>query len=467
MRSVMTKKQELLRVSDLVDYDVLTITETWLHAGHKNNEFISSKYRVFRKDRCDTNINAERGGGVLIAVRTDIDCEPFSIDCMVNLESICVKFPLNKGYLYIYCLYIQPTAKFEVYEAHCNAITVLKSQLSTDDMIIIVGDFNLPSVQWIENDDNFDFLPIIGESSSERAVIAKYVTSSLLQIGLFQLNNIVNVADHVLDLVFTDSLELVVVDLALSRLISSQASDKAHNPLQISIECEPKIYPNNSDSDDGVFCFRKANFDDLNEKILSYDFQMEFTDLGVDEMLQRFYEIMNNIFNECVPKSSLRKSNNPVWYSKQLCNLKNIRNREYRKLCTARKVNSNADDTKFITANDRFETKNQEEHERYIEDIGEKFKSDPKRFWSFVNSKRKSNNLPCKLMYNGKAATTNGDKANLLAEFLSSVYTAYPSNDSFTHTIETRDDRGFWNVKMSSEMVWCALFSLFNGFEQG
>lgn len=102
MRSVMTAKQELLRSSDLADYEVITITETWLNAGHKNNEFISSKYRTFRKDRCDTNINAERGGGVLVAVRMDIDCEQFYVDEMCNLESICVKFPLNNNLLPIH-----------------------------------------------------------------------------------------------------------------------------------------------------------------------------------------------------------------------------------------------------------------------------------------------------------------------------------------------------------------------------
>lgn len=106
----------------------------------------------------------------------------------------------------------------------------------------------------------------------------------------------------------------------------------------------------------------------------------------------------------------------------------------------------NADASRFTIANDSFATQSRDEHEKYIKEIGASFKSDPKRFWSFVNNKRKSNNLPCKLLYNDKEATTDGDKANLLAEFFSSVYTAYSSDDSFINTIESRDDRGCWNI---------------------
>lgn len=61
---------------------------------------------------------------------------------------------------------------------------------------------------------------MIGESNNERGVIAKYVTSALLESGLFQLNNFSNIADNVLDLVYTNSPEMAVVNLALSRLIS-------------------------------------------------------------------------------------------------------------------------------------------------------------------------------------------------------------------------------------------------------
>lgn len=147
MRSVMSVKQVLTRSTNLVDYYVVTITETWLNAGHKDNEFISSKYRVYRKDRCFSSIGTDKGGGVLIAVKSDIDCEQFASDEMTDLEAVCVRFPLDKGNLFIYCLYIQPCADKEMYEAHINAIVGLQSRISIHDTLVIAGDFNLPTVQ--------------------------------------------------------------------------------------------------------------------------------------------------------------------------------------------------------------------------------------------------------------------------------------------------------------------------------
>lgn len=137
-----------------------------------------------------------------------------------------------------------------------------------------------------------------------------------------------------------------------------------------------------------------------------------------------------------------------------------MRNREYKKLCQTRKTDLNADDSKFNMANEKFVSQSRDEYEKYINEIGSSFKSDPKRFWSFVNNKRKSNGLPCKLTLEAKEATSDGDKANLLADFFSSVYTAHPRDDSFESKIQSRDDRGCWNIKISADMVQIALDSM-------
>lgn len=62
MRSVLNVKNELIRSTSMVDFDVLTMTETWLNDSHHNNQFMSPMYKVFRKDRLNSNVNASRGG---------------------------------------------------------------------------------------------------------------------------------------------------------------------------------------------------------------------------------------------------------------------------------------------------------------------------------------------------------------------------------------------------------------------
>ena len=66
--------------------DVVAVTETWLHDGYFDGEMLSSSlYTIFRKDRGGN----KRGGGVLLAVKTDLlayrrpDLEPQNSEILV------------------------------------------------------------------------------------------------------------------------------------------------------------------------------------------------------------------------------------------------------------------------------------------------------------------------------------------------------------------------------------------------
>lgn len=64
---------------------------------------------------------------------------------MQNLEAICVEIRQRNGFLYIYCLYIQPELDREMCEAHVNAINSL--EIGPNDTLLIAGDLNLPIVE--------------------------------------------------------------------------------------------------------------------------------------------------------------------------------------------------------------------------------------------------------------------------------------------------------------------------------
>lgn len=102
-----------------------------------------------------------------------------------------------------------------------------------------------------------------------------------------------------------------------------------------------------------------------------------------------------------------------------------------------------------------------------LKDLGENFKSNPKDFWSHVNGKRKSNTLPCELTFNGKSATSDQEKANLFAEFFSSVYIERPKDDDLDLFLENRDDRNCFNVRTSPEAVRNVLSTMVHGTQQG
>lgn len=61
MRSVVKKKKHLFLSTTDAFYDIIVICETWLKNSHKNNEFISESYNIFRKDRMDSSVSEDSG----------------------------------------------------------------------------------------------------------------------------------------------------------------------------------------------------------------------------------------------------------------------------------------------------------------------------------------------------------------------------------------------------------------------
>lgn len=75
---------------------------------------------------------------------------------------------------------------------------------------------------------------------------------------------------------------------------------------------------------------------------------------------------MYGIFEEFVPRSSIHRSNKPMWFNKELSHLKNVRNREYKKRCKMRTVNHEADSSDFTKTKNEFDERNLQLYSDYI-----------------------------------------------------------------------------------------------------
>lgn len=102
----MKKKTDILLATKDLDYDCISINETWLHPSHNDNEFMNDKYVVFRKDRKFSDVKANKGGGVLLAVHKKYDCTHINFPEIEPLEAVCVRIALKSSSMYIYSLYI-------------------------------------------------------------------------------------------------------------------------------------------------------------------------------------------------------------------------------------------------------------------------------------------------------------------------------------------------------------------------
>ncbi|XP_037034212.1 uncharacterized protein LOC119072993 [Bradysia coprophila] len=291
-----------------------------------------------------------------------------------------------------------------------------------------------------------------------RSIIAREVTSALSDNGLFQMSSFVNVSGNILDTVYTDNPELCVVNRADFLMLSSSKSDKYHVPIACTVECCPTVANISSDESNVMFCFRKANYDDIN-RYLSDVVLLQHSAPDVNESITTLYTNIYDVFEKFIPLATIRSSRNPKWYTKELLHRKNVRNKEFRKLSAKRKhqllnvIPTILDDRLFLQAKHEYEVLRTKLHSDFIREKSSCIKTDPKSFWRHINAKRKSNNLPAVVELNGKKASTDSEKANLFAEYFQSVYATEPDDPSLLDFINTRNDHDCYDVTAPTELV--------------
>lgn len=189
------EKQEAFRAGVLATaYDVICVTETWakLHTIWAN--VFGEGYKVFYNNRCYAKSKKERGGGVVIAVRNTITSEPIK-DC-TSLEQVWVKIEND---LAIGCVYLPPelARKTCCMEAHVKSVSHLE-KMEKYSQIIVVGDYNQPSLNWKSNSNGAAML--VGNPSPKG--VAKVLLDGF--DGFSQYNCVENYRKRTLDLVWSN-----------------------------------------------------------------------------------------------------------------------------------------------------------------------------------------------------------------------------------------------------------------------
>lgn len=111
----------------------------------------------------------------------------------------------------------------------------------------------------------------------------------------------------------------------------------------------------------------------------------DYSTSDISEMTSELYRIIYESFEQFIPKTTVRSSNKPVWSDKHLSHLKNARNKEYKKLCAERRVDSNADDSTFLSARNEYEDYRKQIFSEFLRKQASNLRNDSKVFWRHIN----------------------------------------------------------------------------------
>lgn len=135
------------------EYDIIVLTETWLHEGVSSSELFDDRYIVYRRDRASSGFHYNKiGGGVLIAVNKKLDSrqhknfESSGEDLWVSVDILnCNK---KKDKLLICAIYLPPPVKTHILETFIHNSNQVLDNFNNK---LILGDFNLSNISWNDN----------------------------------------------------------------------------------------------------------------------------------------------------------------------------------------------------------------------------------------------------------------------------------------------------------------------------
>jgi hypothetical protein len=329
-----------------------------------------------------------------------------------NIEFIACRVSLRDRDMYLYCGYMPPDSSIETYAAHLHAIETLFKLARFNDAVMIAADFNLPNINWVASDTMSNvFLPTNVRSEVETSVI-----DGLAGFGLNQLNDIVNTRNKLLDLIYCSCAD----DINICRSPYPLKHENIHhNAVEIHIDC---VEDNSSVGFDSlIYNFKMADLISLNTFLDTLDWEGMFRSCtDVDQKVMRFYCALFTGFELFIPKTvnRPRRDKHPPWYNPSLIKLKNKKNNAYK---AYRKYGSVDEYNRYVDLRRQFVNLQNSSHERYLDIIQTNLKYDPRSFFSYVKSKRKSSEYPANMTYKDISSSDPFVICNLFADFFEEV----------------------------------------------
>ena len=291
--------------------DVVILNETWLSKEHLDNElFPNDTYKVFRLDRSNKThppdaLNPKKykvkGGGVLVAVKANIEVETVKINSKSKAEILSISLKNRYTNICITTCYRVGTLgeqNLHEIENHLRNIASMKKYKAH----IIIGDFNLSHTIW--NGDGSSPIEL------ERGFVDLFNDLGLTQI----IEGPTHEKGKTLDLLLTNTVGVLNnVEILEKNCVCS--SD--HRGITFSIKMKVKSKATKK----RIYNYKKANWDKLNEGLRSINWDRHLQYCDTETAWLRFKSILSHYIELNIPTITIKNRDRPFWYDSDTHNL--------------------------------------------------------------------------------------------------------------------------------------------------
>ena len=298
--------------------DIVILNETWLKESILDSEiFPQDMYRIFRHDRCTETHPIDlsnpkkfrkNGGGVLIAVSNQLSIQSNVIPLKHEAEMLAIEIILkNKTKIIIATCYRVGTLGTRNADEILKALRMLSRKKSVKKFIM-VGDFNLPQINWVSG---------TGTSTLDNIFLNGFAESGMVQC----IQESTHKKGSTLDILLSRSSEHIK-NLNIVSDKSYLNSDHYLITFDIMIKCKRRTLEKRS-----VYNYSRADWPNMLLKLSDVNWEMVLDKLEPDIAWETFKKLLFSIIDKHVPKIKVKKEFRSPWFDSEcLQNLKKKKN---------------------------------------------------------------------------------------------------------------------------------------------
>ncbi len=427
------------------DFDIITISESWLDHRVTDGDLAIKDYDLERKD-----ISSQQQG-LLVYIKSSItkrrrkDLEPGRFD----IQMICIELTINKKKILLYVTYRPPGQRVREVDFYLECLQhSLDLGISENpDFIFITGDLNDRCQNWHDS-----------HATSE---LGKKLYNLVNDNNMTQLINeptrITTTSKTILDLIVTSSPAihkqcgtLDPIDTSDHRVVFTNCSITVRKPT-------PLVR--------AVYHYKNGDYEGLNDALRTADWQNIINpNSGINDITENFTSVLSATAKEFIPyrKVTLRQMKKP-FHTLHIERLIKIRNRWSARYNRTKNLHDKEIRDRYRKLV-KFEVKEAKKkyHARIFNELNDSTLS-PKKYWQHVNclTAKKVKPIIPTLVDNGVEYTSDKEKAELLNSYFAEQSTLPPLPSNFSLPNFTyRTDARLSNVEFTEANVFKTLKAL-------
>ena len=290
--------------------DIVILNETWLKKCIHNHEIIKDKsYEIFRNDRSQTTHPPDPndpkkfrkfGGGVLIAIRLDIQADIKPLSTRKGAEMKAIEITINDK-KYIFCTAYRVGTLGE--PNHTSIINTLKTfyKVRQPRKIFLIGDLNLSTVSWPVSEDS--------EISSK---IERLFIDSFFELGLDQcITDPTHIKGRTLDLLVTNYSSCI----SNLKVFSDKYLCKSDHYL-VTFQVNANVKYNKTPKRK-ILNFKKANWDALNNDLSIVNWNAILDCLEPELAWRAFKHVLSVLVHKHIPVITIKTAFTSPWFDSE------------------------------------------------------------------------------------------------------------------------------------------------------